>query len=87
MPPLHGQAAVDQLLEILDLEQRDDATFIGESPRTGAQRVFGGQAAAQALPNLNREVWVSDIGITERPPLVTLGKIRTRTGQHLPDGG
>ena len=47
--PLHGQAAVDQLLEVLDLKQVDQATFIGESPQTGAQRVFGGQVAGQAL--------------------------------------
>ena len=56
MTPLSGQAAVDQLLEILDLEQLDEATFVGESPRTGAQRVFGGQAAAQALVAAGRTV-------------------------------
>jgi acyl-CoA thioesterase-2 len=55
-PPLSGQAAVDQLLEILDLEQRDEATFVGQSPQTGAQRVFGGQAAAQALVAAGRTV-------------------------------
>ena len=55
-PPLHGQAAVDQLLEVLDLEQIDPATFIGESPQVGAQRVFGGQVAGQALVAAGRTV-------------------------------
>ncbi|XVV14678.1 acyl-CoA thioesterase [Actinoplanes sp. CA-131856] len=55
-PPLSGQAAVDQLLEILDLEQLDDATFQGSSPQTGAQRVFGGQVAGQALIAAGRTV-------------------------------
>ncbi|MFD0517165.1 acyl-CoA thioesterase [Paractinoplanes durhamensis] len=54
--PLHGQAAVDQLLEILDLKQVDAATFVGESPQTGAQRVFGGQVAGQALVAAGRTV-------------------------------
>ncbi|MCU7723479.1 acyl-CoA thioesterase II [Actinoplanes sp. KI2] len=54
--PLRGQAAVDQLLEILDLKQVDAATFVGESPQTGAQRVFGGQVAGQALVAAGRTV-------------------------------
>ena len=54
--PLRGQAAVDQLLEILDLKPVDAATFVGESPRTGAQRVFGGQVAGQALVAAGRTV-------------------------------
>jgi len=53
---LHGQAAVDQLLELLDLEQVDAARFRGESPQTGAQRVFGGQVAGQALVAAGRTV-------------------------------
>ncbi|MDI6104541.1 acyl-CoA thioesterase II [Actinoplanes sp. NEAU-A12] len=53
---LHGQAAVDQLLDLLDLEQVDAATFRGESPQTGAQRVFGGQVAGQALVAAGRTV-------------------------------
>ena len=55
-PPLRGQAAVDQLLQILDLKQVDDAAFTGESPQTGAQRVFGGQVAGQALVAAGRTV-------------------------------
>ncbi len=54
--PLQGQAAVDQLLEILDLKQVDAATFTGDSPQTGAQRVFGGQVAGQALVAAGRTV-------------------------------
>jgi acyl-CoA thioesterase-2 len=53
---LQGQAAVDQLLELLDLKQVDAATFRGESPQTGAQRVFGGQVAGQALVAAGRTV-------------------------------
>jgi len=54
--PLTGQAAVDQLLEVLDLKQVDAATFRGESPQVGAQRVFGGQVAGQALVAAGRTV-------------------------------
>ncbi|BBH67004.1 acyl-CoA thioesterase II [Actinoplanes sp. OR16] len=54
--PLQGQAAVDQLLGLLDLKQIDAATFEGESPQTGAQRVFGGQVAGQALVAAGRTV-------------------------------
>ena len=56
MTPLQGQAAVDQLLQILDLKQVDAASFRGESPQTGAQRVFGGQVAGQALVAAGRTV-------------------------------
>ena len=55
-PPLSGQAAVDQLLEVLDLKQIDPATFRGESPQVGAQRVFGGQVAGQALVAAGRTI-------------------------------
>ncbi|GLY93540.1 acyl-CoA thioesterase II [Actinoplanes sp. NBRC 103695] len=54
--PLQGQAAVDQLLQLLDLKQIDAATFSGESPQVGAQRVFGGQVAGQALVAAGRTV-------------------------------
>lgn len=56
MTLLQGQAAVDQLLDLLDLLQVDAATFQGESPQTGAQRVFGGQVAGQALVAAGRTV-------------------------------
>jgi acyl-CoA thioesterase-2 len=51
-----GQAAVDDLLEVLDLEQLDPGTFRGLSPQVGAQRVFGGQVAGQALVSAGRTV-------------------------------
>jgi acyl-CoA thioesterase-2 len=53
---LFGQSAVDQLLEVLDLEQLEPGVFHGSSPRTGAQRVFGGQVAGQALVAAGRTV-------------------------------
>ena len=53
---LVGQAAVDQLLKILDLEQIDDMVFRGVSPPVGPQRVFGGQVAGQALVAAGRTV-------------------------------
>ena len=54
--PAVGQVAVDQLLEVLDLRQVDPATFHGISPQVGAQRVFGGQVAGQALVAAGRTV-------------------------------
>ena len=56
MIPLRGQDAVDQLLEVLDLKKVDRASFVGESPQVGAQRVFGGQVAGQALVAAGRTV-------------------------------
>jgi len=47
--PLVGQAAVDQLLEVLDLTRIGPSSFRGISPSVGLQRVFGGQVAGQAL--------------------------------------
>ena len=54
--PVVGQAAVDLLLEVLDLEQIDPATFTGVSPQVGPQRIFGGQVAGQALVAAGRTV-------------------------------
>lgn len=51
-----GQAAVDQLLEVLDLRQTDEMTFRGISPPVGPQRVYGGQVAGQALVAAGRTV-------------------------------
>jgi acyl-CoA thioesterase-2 len=51
-----GQAAVDHLLEVLDLEQMDEMIFRGMSPPVGPQRVFGGQVAGQALVAAGRTV-------------------------------
>jgi acyl-CoA thioesterase-2 len=51
-----GQAAVDQLLEVLDLRQTGEMTFRGISPPVGPQRVYGGQVAGQALVAAGRTV-------------------------------
>lgn len=51
-----GQAAVDQLLEVLDLAQVEEMTFRGVSPPVGPQRVYGGQVAGQALVAAGRTV-------------------------------
>jgi len=51
-----GQAAVDGLLELLDLSRLDEYTFEGVSPAVGPQRVFGGQVAGQALVAAGRTV-------------------------------
>jgi acyl-CoA thioesterase II len=54
--PLTGQAAVDHLLEVLDLEPLGGETYRGVSPNVGPQRVFGGQVASQALVAAGRSV-------------------------------
>lgn len=45
----HGQAVVDGLVRLLDLEQVEENIFRGLSPKVSMQRVFGGQVAGQAL--------------------------------------
>ncbi len=54
--PAVGQAAVDDLLELLDLREVADGTFRGISPTVGPLRVYGGQVAAQALVAAGRTV-------------------------------
>jgi acyl-CoA thioesterase-2 len=49
-------AALDQLLELLDLEQIELDIFRGRSPEQRVQRVFGGQVAGQALVAAGRTV-------------------------------
>ena len=51
-----GQAAVDLLLEVLDLEPAGEMTFRGTSPLDGPLRVYGGQVAGQALVAAGRTV-------------------------------
>ncbi|WP_432843743.1 acyl-CoA thioesterase [Dactylosporangium sp. CA-092794] len=51
-----GQAAVDALVRLLDLEALGDDRFLGMSPPDGPQRIFGGQVAAQALVAAGRTV-------------------------------
>jgi acyl-CoA thioesterase-2 len=53
---LTGQAAVDDLVELLDLEQLEVNIFRGRSPDITLQRVFGGQVAGQALVAAGRTV-------------------------------
>lgn len=42
-------SAVDRLVEYLSLELTGDDVFLGQSPQTGRQRVFGGQVIGQAM--------------------------------------
>jgi acyl-CoA thioesterase-2 len=51
-----GQAAVDALVALLDLDPTGPMTFRGISPPVGPQRVYGGQVAAQALVAAGRTV-------------------------------
>ncbi|CAN5563078.1 acyl-CoA thioesterase II [soil metagenome] len=50
------QAAVDELIELLDLEDIEVNVFRGVSPDIDVQRVFGGQVAGQALVAAARTV-------------------------------
>ncbi|HYN93827.1 MAG TPA: acyl-CoA thioesterase II [Pilimelia sp.] len=54
--PVVGQRAVDQLLDVLDLDQLGETVFRGMSPPVGPQRVYGGQVAGQALVAAGRTV-------------------------------
>jgi acyl-CoA thioesterase-2 len=51
-----GQAVLDELLALLDLERLDDDLFRGFSPQLSPVRVFGGQVAAQSLTAVGRTV-------------------------------
>ena len=53
-PP--GQAALDQLVSILDLEELELNLFRGRTPKEDRVRVFGGQVAGQALVAVGRTV-------------------------------
>ena len=44
-----SSSAVQDLLDVLDLEPLDENLFRGRSPQVGWQRVFGGQVIGQAL--------------------------------------
>ncbi|MEP1206968.1 MAG: acyl-CoA thioesterase II [Rhizobiaceae bacterium] len=50
------KTAVEELISILDLEQLEHNLFRGRSPKTGWQRVFGGQVIGQALVAAQRTV-------------------------------
>ncbi|WP_421915598.1 acyl-CoA thioesterase II [Mesorhizobium sp.] len=49
-------AAIDELLDILDLEKLEHNLYRGRSPQVEWQRVFGGQTIAQALVAAQRTV-------------------------------
>jgi acyl-CoA thioesterase-2 len=49
-------AALDALVDILDLEEIEENIFRGRSPDVETQRVFGGQVAGQALVAAGRTV-------------------------------
>ncbi len=51
-----GQAVVDGLVTLLDLERLEDNLYRGVSPAMSPIRVFGGQVAAQALIAAGRTV-------------------------------
>ena len=51
-----GQAALDELVGLLDLEQLELNLFRGISPPHSPTRVFGGQVAGQALVAAGRTV-------------------------------
>ena len=44
-----GDSQAAALMAVLDLEERDADVFVGQTPRTSLQRIFGGQVAGQAL--------------------------------------
>jgi acyl-CoA thioesterase-2 len=50
------QEALDQLIDILDLEELDRDLYRGRSPKEDRQRVFGGQVAGQALVAAGRTI-------------------------------
>ena len=49
-------AAIQELLGLLDLEEIEENTFRGSSPKHRVQRVFGGQVLGQALAAAGRTV-------------------------------
>src|ERR1700716_1965283 len=53
---LRAQAALDELVKLLDLEQLEVNLFRGVSPPQSPTRVFGGQVAGQALVAAGRTV-------------------------------
>ncbi|MSW65551.1 MAG: acyl-CoA thioesterase II [Actinobacteria bacterium] len=51
-----GKLPAAELLEVLDLEERSTDLYVGRTPSSPLQRVFGGQVAAQALTAATRTV-------------------------------
>jgi acyl-CoA thioesterase-2 len=44
-----GDSQAAALMAVLDLEERDHDLYVGQTPTTQLQRIFGGQVAGQAL--------------------------------------
>ena len=44
-----GDSQAAALMAVLDLDERDRGVFVGTTPTTPLQRIFGGQVAGQAL--------------------------------------
>ena len=51
-----GDTQAAALLSVLDLAERDTDVFVGKTPTTERQRIFGGQVAGQALVAAGRTV-------------------------------
>jgi acyl-CoA thioesterase II len=55
-PAGDGDSQAAALLQVLDLEERERDVFVGQTPTTRLQRIFGGQVAGQALMAAGRTV-------------------------------
>ncbi|MGY1634991.1 acyl-CoA thioesterase [Geodermatophilus sp. SYSU D01186] len=55
-PAGDGDSQAAALLHVLDLEERERDVFVGQTPTTRLQRIFGGQVAGQALMAAGRTV-------------------------------
>lgn len=53
---MSSQADFDELLAVLDLQRRDDDTFVGSHPSKNPVRTFGGQMMAQAFVAASRSL-------------------------------
>jgi len=51
-----GETPAAELMGVLDLEERGPDRYVGTTPSTSLQRIFGGQVAAQALTAANATV-------------------------------
>ncbi|SDY20753.1 acyl-CoA thioesterase-2 [Geodermatophilus africanus] len=49
MTGLRDGSQAASLMAVLDLEEREPGLYVGQTPRTPLQRIFGGQVAGQAL--------------------------------------
>ena len=54
MTGVMGDDQAAALMAVLDLEERDVDLYVGQTPRTPLQRIFGGQVAGQALMAASR---------------------------------